>query len=514
LIWDNDRQIVAAQGDWRGSDVECFVPDRTFREEELAQRLGWLVSLRWLFLLGLIVAPLCGNYLLGLGFPTQRILLAAATILLYNLGFTLIHGRQKSRGKPELATSRLEARTQIYLDACLLTVLIHLTGGIESPFPLFYLFHAIIAAMLLSRAEAVVFGVSSACLYLATVALEYAELLPHYHLQHLYETSKHQNLTYILIVAGALLFILALTIYMTTSIVGSLHTREKELVAARRMIEAKSTDLEDANARLIEHQRQLVQAEKLASLGQLVAGIAHEVNNPIQFIYGNMQIITEAMADILPIVDAHAAQHDDFLVARLNYRFFREQVDQLMADMSDGAVRIRDIVKDLKTFARRDEGEMAEEVDLNAVVKTALRLLHNKIKHFEMQEHLAGDLPAIRGNTNRLQQVVVNTLLNAADALTHTQGGTINVASHWQRETGEVDLVIADNGCGMSDEVRSRIFDPFFTTKQRTGGTGLGLAIVYGIIEQHGGHIDVESRKDRGTTFRYILPIARKPEHR
>jgi len=192
----------------------------------------------------------------------------------------------------------------------------------------------------------------------------------------------------------------------------------------------------------------------------------------------------------------------------LNYPCFRTEIPALLDDLSEGTVRIRDIVKDLKTFARRDDGRVDEDVDLNAVARAGIRLLHNHLKHFTLAEELEPGLPKVKGNANRLGQVVVNTLLNAAESLADESTGTIRIASRSDLDGRHVRLAITDSGCGISREVMGKIFDPFFTTKQRTGGSGLGLSIAYGIVEQHGGRLEVDSEEGKGSTFCLVLPIS------
>jgi len=257
---------------------------------------------------------------------------------------------------------------------------------------------------------------------------------------------------------------------------------------------------------LQEKQSQLVQSEKLVSLGQLSAGVAHEINNPIQFIQGNMRILSESMETILPILDNHASEYGDFRIARLNYPFFRQHVTTLLTDMTSGAVRIAAIVRDLKKFARMDEGRLDEMVDLNEVVQASMRLVHNKIKRYQIVEDLDSHLPAIPGSASKLEQVVVANLINAAEALGDNPDGKITVRTRREDDEMSVCMSVSDNGPGMSEEVKQRIFDPFFSTKDRTVGTGLGLSVTYGIIQEHGGRIEVESEKWKGTTFAYHLP--------
>jgi len=485
------------------------LPDRSLREEELLVRVGWIVKVRWLFLAVLAVTIVTGRYAFGIRFPVGRVLLVWAVILLYNLGFELYYRFRKTESAPDLTVSRIETYLQIGMDLLALTFLIHFTGGAENPFISFYLFHAILASMLLPRAEAWLLGLVSYCMFLSVVALEYLEIVPHYQLEGLFLHSRHGNLLFLSVVSLGLLITLVITIYLSCTIVGSLRLREKKLVLTRNMLEKKSGELTEANAKLVERQKQLVQAEKLASMGQLVSGIAHEINNPVQFIQGNMQILREAIRDILPILDAKAKEDRGMKIARLPYPFFREQVQVLLKDMADGAGRIGNIVRDLKTFARRDEGRLDEKVDVNRVVEAATRLVHNKIKRFRLEQSLAEGLPALKGSLVQLEQVVVNTLINAAESLEERPDACIRIATRLENAGRQVRVSIADNGPGMTDEVKHRLFDPFFTTKQRIGGTGLGMSITYGIIEEHGGSIEVDTRLGEGTTFHYLLPVSR-----
>ncbi|MGA6994248.1 MAG: ATP-binding protein [Candidatus Deferrimicrobiaceae bacterium] len=488
------------------------MPDRSLREEELLVRVGWIVKVRWLFLAVLAVTIVAGRYMFGIRFPVGRVLLVWAVILLYNLGFDLYYRLRKSESVPDLTYSRIETYLQIGMDLLALTFLIHFTGGAENPFIYFYLFHAILASMLLPRAEVWLLGLVSYCMFLSVVALEYLEVVPHYQLEGLFLHSRHGNLLFLSVVSLGLLITMVTTIYLSCTIVNSLRLRETKLVLTRNMLEKKSGELAEANAKLVERQKQLVQAEKLASMGQLVSGIAHEINNPIQFIQGNMQILREAIRDILPVLDAKGEKDRGLKIARLPYPFFREQVQVLLKDMGDGAARIGNIVRDLKTFARRDEGRLDEKVDVNRMVETATRLVHNKIKRYRLEQSLAEGLPVLKGSVIQLEQVVVNTLINAAEAVEDRPDACIRIATRLENDGGQIRLSISDNGPGMTEEVKDRLFDPFFTTKQRIGGTGLGMSITYGIIKEHGGSIEVDSRLGRGTTFHYILPVARSAQ--
>lgn len=485
------------------------MPDRSLREEELLVRVGWIVKIRWLFLAVLAVSIVTGRYVFGIRFPVGRVVLVGVIVLLYNLAFDLYHRYRKLRSVPDLTVSRIEAYLQIGLDLAALTFLIHFSGGAENPFIYFYLFHAILASMLLYRAEVWVLGFVAYCMFLSVVALEYFGVIAHYPLIGLFVVPRHRNLPFLFVVSVGLLITLVAAIYISCTIVNSLRLREKHLVLTRNMLQRKSGELAEANLKLVERQKQLVQAEKLASMGQLVSGIAHEINNPIQFIQGNMQILREAIRDILPLLDEKETREGGLRIARLPYPFFRDQVQVLLKDMGEGAGRIGNIVRDLKTFARRDEGRLDEKVDVNRVVETATRLVHNKIKRHRLEMNLADGLPPLTGSMVQLEQVVVNTLINAAEAVEDRPDACIGIITRLENGGRQVRLSISDNGPGMTEEIKDRLFDPFFTTKQRIGGTGLGMSITYGIIEEHGGSIEVDTRLGEGTTFHYILPVAR-----
>jgi|WetSurMetagenome_2_1015567.scaffolds.fasta_scaffold25765_1 signal transduction histidine kinase/PAS domain-containing protein len=256
-------------------------------------------------------------------------------------------------------------------------------------------------------------------------------------------------------------------------------------------------------------ERQLLQADKLASLGQLVSGIGHEINNPNTFIRGNLTIIQEALNDILPILDHAYEVRPDLRIARLNYETFRQSIPVLVDDMVQGANRIKGIVDGLSKFAKRDEGLLNETVNVNAITEACLRLVDNQVRRTaDVRTEFDSDLPEITGNAQKLQQVIVNILINASQAM-DKQRGTIVVSSY--RPNGrEIVLRVSDNGKGMDERTVKQIFDPFYTTKRHQGGTGLGLSIAYGIIKEHKGRIEVESKVGIGTTFYIYVP--RSPE--
>ncbi len=482
--------------------------DRLFVEEELFGRLGWFIKIRWAFLAGLILTVITTR-LFQIELPYLKILEVGGFIFAYNTALYVRHHYAARHGRPDDRRIRIEANFQISADYVSLSAVIHFAGGVENPFIFLYLLHVIIGSIILSRRQVWAHGLLAYVLFLAVVLLEYSGVLPHYTLKGLYLEPKHHNFWFTLGVSSTLLITLLTTIYMSSTIVQSLRTREYELMQAKSLLQKESQELEEANRELREKQMQLVQSEKLSSLGQLSAGIAHEINNPIQFIQGNMRILIEAMETILPILARHAQENPGFKVARLDYSFFQQHIRTLLSDMSNGTTRIADIVRDLKKFARADEGRLDEDVDVNEVIRTSLRLVRNKIKHHLVVTDLEPALPAIKGNATKIEQVIVVNLINAAEALGDRAEGAIKIGTSIDAAGGGITICISDNGPGMTEEIRRKLFDPFFTTKQRGGGTGLGLSITYGIIKDHNGSIDVDSKPGEGTTFRYHFPMVR-----
>ncbi|HUV36326.1 MAG TPA: ATP-binding protein [Patescibacteria group bacterium] len=257
------------------------------------------------------------------------------------------------------------------------------------------------------------------------------------------------------------------------------------------------------------YDQQLQQADKLASLGELVSGIGHEINNPNQFIRGNIKIIQQALEDVLPIVDEYYREHPDLKIARLNYDFFRQHIMTLVDDMAHGSERIKGIVEGLRTFVRKDEGLLVDTIDINTLIEASTRLVHNQVhKRADIELDLADDLPSFTGNAQKMEQVLVNLLVNAGDAMLDEVKGSITVRT--RAEDSNIVVEVEDNGSGMNEKTLKQIFDPFFTTKRARGGTGLGLAIAFRIVEEHRGTISVRSKPGVGTKFIIKIPVRPK----
>ena len=246
-------------------------------------------------------------------------------------------------------------------------------------------------------------------------------------------------------------------------------------------------------------------ASHLASLGELAAGVAHEVNNPNGLILLNMPVLQEAFAAMLPLLES--CGHDDFRVGRMPFSRMKNEIPRMLEQSLDGARRIRRIVDDLKNFVRQEDPETAEEFSLNQALDAALRLTDNFLKKSTNRLTLdcEENLPRVRGSAQRIEQVLVNLLMNACQALPSREHGVRVTARHLAAE-GKAFIQVSDEGAGIAPENLPHITDPFFTTKRDRGGTGLGLSVSARIVKLHGGCLDFASILGKGTTATLTLP--------
>jgi polar amino acid transport system substrate-binding protein len=256
------------------------------------------------------------------------------------------------------------------------------------------------------------------------------------------------------------------------------------------------------------HQDKLIQADKMATLGILVAGVAHEVNNPNGLILLNLPILKDVYGDALETLETRYLEQGDFPLGGLPYSRMRHEVPHMLGDMSEGAARIKRIVEDLKDYARQDTAARREPFDLNSVVQAAMRLVETSIRKATDRCVTAygDDLPQVLGNALRIEQVIVNLLINACQALPSHEHG-IFLATSYNEAAGQVRLTIRDEGTGIPPEFMNRLTDPFFTTKRESGGTGLGLSISAGIVQEHGGSLSFDSPPGCGTTATLTLSV-------
>ena len=294
---------------------------------------------------------------------------------------------------------------------------------------------------------------------------------------------------------------------------------ENKVKERTQALSDKNSELENANKHLKETQQQLLQAEKMASVGQLAAGVAHEINNPIGFVSSNLSTLKDYLSLFQILLDMAKKLHSDGATEALKARvdelqafyaqhdldFIGEDIGPLIDESAEGLQRVSEIVKGLKIFSRIDSEE-SQWYDLNHCLNTTLTMVNNKLKYICKVEKQFADLPKVYFNLGKLTQVFTNLLINAGQAIEVTgKQGVINIATI--REGDFVKVRIQDTGCGISQENLEKLFNPFFTTKPEGQGTGLGLSITYGIIQEHGGQIQVSSTPGEGSIFELALPI-------
>ncbi|MEW6601830.1 MAG: ATP-binding protein, partial [Nitrospirota bacterium] len=279
------------------------------------------------------------------------------------------------------------------------------------------------------------------------------------------------------------------------------------------VLEVKSRELENAYSELKNTQAQILQREKMASIGQLAAGVAHEINNPTGFILSNLGTLGKYVDKLTEYIDAQSLALEslkaDEVTAVLNdtrkklkLDYVIEDVGQLINESIEGAERIKKIVQNLKTFSRVDQAEH-KMADINECIESTLNIVWNELKYKTTVEKEYGPLPMTKCYPQQLNQIFMNLLVNAAQAI--EKQGTIRIRT-WNGD-GSINVSISDTGSGIPEDKLGRIFDPFYTTKPVGQGTGLGLSIVYDIVKKHKGDIRVESKVGNGTVFTLKIPV-------
>lgn len=290
-------------------------------------------------------------------------------------------------------------------------------------------------------------------------------------------------------------------------------------------LEATNSQLEAALKNLVNTQSQLIQTEKISSMGQLVASIAHEINNPINFIYGNIHFINQYIQNLCQLIALYREAYPQPTLSIQTYQqeveidFVEEDLKKILSSIKIGAERIRELILSLRRFSRLDEAEI-KQVDIHECLDSTLSLLQNRLKGQGKYPPVQvikeyGNLPKVNCYPRQLNQVFINILTNAVDALEESfiknqQSNLKEPKIHIQTKVvnkNQVKITIADNGLGMAEEVRQKIFDPFFTTKPLDSGTGLGMSISSQIIEKHCGKLECISSLYEGTELIIQLPI-------
>ena len=292
---------------------------------------------------------------------------------------------------------------------------------------------------------------------------------------------------------------------------------------ANRIVELSTLNatMQRMNEMLEETQDQLVQSEKMASIGQIAAGVAHEINNPIGFVLSNLGTLDSYLTSLFGLLEVYIASESATSVSQqasldraralresVNFDFLRGDIVALLAESRDGILRVKHIVQDLKDFSRGGTDEVWEIVNLHDALDRTLNIVRNEIKYKARIETHYGSLPDVECLPSRLHQVFLNLIVNAGQAI--ESNGTITISTG--ASATDVWIRFEDTGCGISKQHLNRIFEPFFTTKPVGQGTGLGLSVSYSIVQRHEGSIDVESEVGRGSRFTIHLPLRQQHE--
>lgn len=435
-----------------------LLPDEAREHGALLSQVAWFNRLRLIVAAGVIWLCALATHALDLITDPWPLYTLGAAIVCVD-GFYILRFARLQRSR--LSSVRRHVYLQIAIDIIILTALLHYSGGITNPLALFYLFHAFIAALVLSVRAAVMVAFASMMLLLVLGFAERAGIIPHYPLTvGLFDLYAIDPIgLWLLVFAYATT--LAFSIYFVSTVLARLKRQEGELVRMGR---------------------HLALSEKLASVGTLAAGVSHEINNPIGVIKNKVKILRYRVED---------GDDQTQLLGEL--------------DVVDKHVnRIAKITDGLLQFSRERPFEL-RPLDLASSLREAADLVRVPFQTAEVELRVAAMLPAgvvVNGSINHLLQVLINILLNAKDASPAHSIVELSCSHVGQ----EVLIEVRDHGQGIEPELLEKVFDPFFTTKDVDKGTGLGLAISHGIVARHRGRIEVESEMGRGTCFRIVLP--------
>jgi signal transduction histidine kinase len=321
--------------------------------------------------------------------------------------------------------------------------------------------------------------------------------------------------------------------YLAARLIASYRRLDVAKAGLERRVAERTRELTETRARLQESEGQLMQTEKMAALGQMVAGLAHEIATPLAYVKGSLSStrdklpgLSQALAEVEKLIallkggnarygDGGDALARQFAMVQAHFAELEQhrvvhELQRLAQDSLYGVDQISEIVVSLRNFARLDRSKVAN-FNLNEGVQSTLRIARHEVKRHIVQEDY-GDIPAITCSPSQINQVLLNLINNAAQAI-ESERGTIRLTTR-REDDAHVAVEIEDNGKGIPPDVLPRIFDPFFTTKDLGKGTGLGLSISHRIVEQHGGSITVDSAVGIGTKFRVVLPLAPPAEER
>ncbi len=491
---------------------------RTLTDPSFRARLGWAVRVRWLVIFGFLALAAFAH---GFGlFVSIRPCVFAAAV---GTAMNALNQWAVSRWRAVLVVTM----AALGGDLILITYVAINTGGVQSPFITMYVVQVLATAMLVGTTVAAIVAALSVALLGLALGAEATGLYHGLGLATLGGQPIETTLAYRAAWSGFLFYALALLVYLGGYVSERLSQSERDLAEKNRRLEeamaaqaAANGELSSAYDRLKQAEAHLIQSEKMNALGQLVAGVAHELNNPISFVSANIEHLrryTDQLIELLNTYDTLSLSGPD----RARVEDLKRVVDlpdlladlpSLLADCEEGAQRTKRIVTELRTFSRSDEPDRWRRVDLHHCLDSTLALLSHRLKGRVVVHRDFGALPEVECVPGQINQVFMNLLANAVDAV--GAAGNIWIVTRALAEDApaapaarKVTVTIRDDGPGIRKEVQSRVFDPFFTTKEVGKGTGLGLSVSYGVVERHHGSLGCDSTPGCGTTFIVRLPV-------
>jgi len=460
-------------------------------EAALLMRLRVFVNMRWLAIIGVIIATLVASLVFDIDFPILPVYIICPLIALYNLAL-YYQLRRLSREKHGLVVHRARNSSNIHilLDLVALTALLHFTGGIENPFIFLYVLHIILASIALHYRVVYIVATAAIVMVSLLVGLEYAEVIPHYNLGGFADPILYQEASYILAVLVALAAILYGTTYMATAISGELRKRQRQVVQLReQLLEEKMGELEEASREVVKLEEEKSRFLRFLSIA------AHDLKAPLTAIQGFLWVMLGGYAGEL-------ADKQRNMLDRSSRR-----INELL-----------NLISDLLDIPRIETGQIVpemKEISLRQVIRNCLEGQRDlaKEKGIKLKVELPEKVSKIRGSSPRLQQVITNLIDNA---VTYTPEGTVTLRV--EEKNNEIQVEVIDTGIGIPPEDMPQLFEDFFRASNvEVKGTGLGLSISKRIVEAHGGKIWCESpcpESNQGSKFVFTLPKRRRGKRR
>jgi signal transduction histidine kinase len=460
-------------------------------EAALLMRLRVFVNMRWLAIIGVIIATLVASLVFDIDFPILPVYIICPLIALYNLAL-YYQLRRLSREKHGLVVHRARNSSNIHilLDLVALTALLHFTGGIENPFIFLYVLHIILASIALHYRVVYIVATAAIVMVSLLVGLEYAEVIPHYNLEGFADPILYQEASYILAVLVALAAILYGTTYMATAISGELRKRQRQVVQLReQLLEEKMGELEEASREVVKLEEEKSRFLRFLSIA------AHDLKAPLTAIQGFLWVMLGGYAGEL-------ADKQRNMLDRSSRR-----INELL-----------NLISDLLDIPRIETGQIVpemKEISLRQVIRNCLEGQRDlaKEKGIKLKVELPEKVSKIRGSSPRLQQVITNLIDNA---VTYTPEGTVTLRV--EEKNNEIQVEVIDTGIGIPPEDMPQLFEDFFRASNvEVKGTGLGLSISKRIVEAHGGKIWCESpcpESNQGSKFVFTLPKRRRGKRR